>query len=396
MESTNSTMDLAYSFYSESSNSSISLNKAMLMSVDDNTLNSNNNSCYHSYVEEQNETLFEHTDSTSLKPLSNFTINSNSEQENSDNLEDTQHTNIEEENHEGYIPLRTLLRNMFEEILGKYNGITRQSNVSSINRSSNSDNSMDNWDNADEVNNNLLICQTQKSNNIVITTIDNVKDPDKIIGLSSQHILDSRSINTILENSNESSSNSQINDSSKWSGRLIDKLRNFTSHRREKKYRNHIFITSDISNESISSSISGDVKKVTEEIFQKANNLSMDDSLKLKSNNATPNNEKVKSPIKKKRRSVSLPKYMEDENTERQNEKILINNSQKSYTPPYIRNRSNYISTSPIKPVKYLRQYFANLDNKNNKKNIKRSPKLNKYIRRHRIPYIRVIPATPK
>ncbi|XP_043790695.1 putative uncharacterized protein DDB_G0292292 isoform X3 [Apis laboriosa] len=338
MESTNSTMDLAYSFYSESSNSSISLNKAMLMSVDDNTLNSNNNSCYHSYVEEQNETLFEHTDSTSLKPLSNFTINSNSEQENSDNLEDTQHTNIEEENHEGYIPLRTLLRNMFEEILGKYNGITRQSN----------------------------------------------------------HILDSRSINTILENSNESSSNSQINDSSKWSGRLIDKLRNFTSHRREKKYRNHIFITSDISNESISSSISGDVKKVTEEIFQKANNLSMDDSLKLKSNNATPNNEKVKSPIKKKRRSVSLPKYMEDENTERQNEKILINNSQKSYTPPYIRNRSNYISTSPIKPVKYLRQYFANLDNKNNKKNIKRSPKLNKYIRRHRIPYIRVIPATPK
>ncbi|XP_043790688.1 putative uncharacterized protein DDB_G0292292 isoform X2 [Apis laboriosa] len=360
MESTNSTMDLAYSFYSESSNSSISLNKAMLMSVDDNTLNSNNNSCYHSYVEEQNETLFEHTDSTSLKPLSNFTINSNSEQENSDNLEDTQHTNIEEENHEGYIPLRTLLRNMFEEILGKYNGITRQSNVSSINRSSNSDNSMDNWDNADE------------------------------------HILDSRSINTILENSNESSSNSQINDSSKWSGRLIDKLRNFTSHRREKKYRNHIFITSDISNESISSSISGDVKKVTEEIFQKANNLSMDDSLKLKSNNATPNNEKVKSPIKKKRRSVSLPKYMEDENTERQNEKILINNSQKSYTPPYIRNRSNYISTSPIKPVKYLRQYFANLDNKNNKKNIKRSPKLNKYIRRHRIPYIRVIPATPK
>lgn len=283
----------------------------MLMSVDDNTLNSNNNSCYHSYVEEQNETLFEHTDSTSLKPLSNFTINSNSEQENSDNLEDTQHTNIEEENHEGYIPLRTLLRNMFEEILGKYNGITRQSNVSSTNRSSNSDNSMDNWDNADEVNNNLLVCQTQKSSNIVITTIDNVKDPDKIIGLSSQHILDSRSINIILENSNESSSNSQINDSSKWSGRLIDKLRNFTSHRREKKYRNHIFITSDISNESISSSISGDVKKVTEEIFQKANNLSMDDSLKLKSNDATPNNEKVKSPIKKKRRSVSLPKYME-------------------------------------------------------------------------------------
>ncbi|XP_061935416.1 uncharacterized protein DDB_G0292186-like isoform X3 [Apis cerana] len=339
MESTNSTMDLAYSFYSESSNSTISLNKAMLMSIDDdNTLNSDNNSCYHSYIEEQNETLFEHTDSTSLKPLSNF--DSNLEQENSDNLEDTQHTNIEEENHEGYIPLRTLLRNMFEEILGKYNGITRQSN----------------------------------------------------------HILDSRSINTILENSNESSSNSQRNDSSKWSGRLIDKLKNFTSHRREKKYRNrHIFITSDISNESTSSSISDDVKKVTEEIFQKANNLSMDDSLKLKSNNATPNNEK-KTPIKKKqsikRRSVSLPKYIEDENTEQQNEKILINNSQKIYTPPYIKNRSNYISTSPIKPVKYLRQYFANLDNKN-KKNIKRSP-LNKYIRRYRIPYIRVIPATPK
>lgn len=284
------------------------------MSIDDdNTLNSDNNSCYHSYIEEQNETLFEHTDSTSLKPLSNF--DSNLEQENSDNLEDTQHTNIEEENHEGYIPLRTLLRNMFEEILGKYNGITRQSNVSSINRSSNSDYSMDNWDNADEVNNNILICQTQKSNNIVITTIDNVKDSDKIITLSSQHILDSRSINTILENSNESSSNSQRNDSSKWSGRLIDKLKNFTSHRREKKYRNrHIFITSDISNESTSSSISDDVKKVTEEIFQKANNLSMDDSLKLKSNNATPNNEK-KIPIKKKqsikRRSVSLPKYIE-------------------------------------------------------------------------------------
>lgn len=283
------------------------------MSIDDdNTLNSDNNSCYHSYIEEQNETLFEHTDSTSLKPLSNF--DSNLEQENSDNLEDTQHTNIEEENHEGYIPLRTLLRNMFEEILGKYNGITRQSNVSSINRSSNSDYSMDNWDNADEVNNNILICQTQKSN-IVITTIDNVKDSDKIITLSSQHILDSRSINTILENSNESSSNSQRNDSSKWSGRLIDKLKNFTSHRREKKYRNrHIFITSDISNESTSSSISDDVKKVTEEIFQKANNLSMDDSLKLKSNNATPNNEK-KIPIKKKqsikRRSVSLPKYIE-------------------------------------------------------------------------------------
>lgn len=40
----------------------------------------------------------------------------------------------------------------------------------------------------------------------------------------------------------------------------------------------------------------------------------MDDSLKLKSNNATPNNEK-KTPIKKKqsikRRSVSLPKYIE-------------------------------------------------------------------------------------
>lgn len=286
----------------------------MLMSIDDdNTLNSDNNSCYHSYIEEQNETLFEHTDSTSLKPLSNF--DSNLEQENSDNLEDTQHTNIEEENHEGYIPLRTLLRNMFEEILGKYNGITRQSNVSSINRSSNSDYSVDNWDNADEVNNNILICQTQKSNNIVITTIDNVKDSDKIITLSSQHILDSRSINTILENSNESSSNSQRNDSSKWSGRLIDKLKNFTSHRREKKYRNrHIFITSDISNESTSSSISDDVKKVTEEIFQKANNLSMDDSLKLKSNNATPNNEK-KTPIKKKqsikRRSVSLPKYIE-------------------------------------------------------------------------------------
>lgn len=309
---------LFYSVYSESSNSTISLNKAMLMSIDDNDMlnsDNNNNSCYHSYIEEQNETLFEHTDSTSLKPLSNFTIDSNSEQENSDNLEDEQRTNIEEENHEGYIPLRTLLRNMFEEILGKYNGIARQSNVSSINRSSNSDYSMDNWDNADEVNNNLLICQTQKSNNIVITTIDNVKDPDKIIALSSQHILDSRSINTILENSNESSSNSQRNDSSKWSGRLIDKLKNFTSHRREKKYRNqHIFITSDISNESISSSISGDVKKVTEEIFQKANNLSMDDSLKLENDNATPNDEK-KSPIKKKqstkRRSVSLPKYIE-------------------------------------------------------------------------------------
>lgn len=344
MESTNSTMDLAYSFYSESSNSTISLNKAMLMSIDDNDmLNSDiNNNSYHSYIEEQNETLFEHTDSTSLKPLSNFTIDSNSEQENSDNLEDEQRTNIEEENHEGYIPLRTLLRNMFEEILGKYNGIARQSN----------------------------------------------------------HILDSRSINTILENSNESSSNSQRNDSSKWSGRLIDKLKNFTSHRREKKYRNqHIFITSDISNESISSSISGDVKKVTEEIFQKANNLSMDDSLKLENDNATPNDEK-KSPIKKKqstkRRSVSLPKYIEDEKNEQQNEKILTNNSQKIYTPPYIRNRSNYISTSPIKPVKYLRQYFANLDNKNNKKNLKRSPMLNKYIRRHRIPYIRVIPATPK
>lgn len=285
----------------------------MLMSVDDNTLNSDDNSCYHSYIEEQNET-FEHTDSTNLKLLPNFMIDSNSEQENSDNLEDTQHTNIEEKNHESYIPLRTLLRNMFEEILGKYNGIGRQSNVSSINRSTNSsDNSMDNWDN--EVNNNLFICQTQKSNNIVITTVDNVKDPDKIIALSSQHILDSRSINTILENSNESSSNSQINDlSSKWSGRLIDKLRNFASHRREKKYRNHILITSDISNESTSSSISSDVKKVTEEIFQKANNLSTDEPLKLKSNDVTPNNEKVKSPIKKqslKRRSVSLPKYLE-------------------------------------------------------------------------------------
>lgn len=285
----------------------------MLMSVDDNTLNSDDNSCYHSYIEEQNET-FEHTDSTNLKPLPNFMIDSNSEQENSDNLEDTQHTNIEEKNHESYIPLRTLLRNMFEEILGKYNGIGRQSNVSSINRSTNSsDNSMDNWDN--EVNNHLFICQTQKSNNIVITTVDNIKDPDKIIALSSQHILDSRSINTILENSNESSSNSQINDlSSKWSGRLIDKLRNFASHRREKKYRNHILITSDISNESTSSSISSDVKKVTEEIFQKANNLSTDEPLKLKSNDVTPNNEKVKSPIKKqslKRRSVSLPKYLE-------------------------------------------------------------------------------------
>lgn len=285
----------------------------MLMSVDDNTLNSDDNSCYHSYIEEQNET-FEHTDSTNLKPLPNFMIDSNSEQENSDNLEDTQHTNIEEKNHESYIPLRTLLRNMFEEILGKYNGIGRQSNVSSINRSTNSsDNSMDNWDN--EVNNHLFICQTQKSNNIVITTVDNVKDPDKIIALSSQHILDSRSINTILENSNESSSNSQINDlSSKWSGRLIDKLRNFASHRREKKYRNHILITSDISNESTSSSISSDVKKVTEEIFQKANNLSTDEPLKLKSNDVTPNNEKLKSPIKKqslKRRSVSLPKYLE-------------------------------------------------------------------------------------
>lgn len=285
----------------------------MLMSVDDNTLNSDDNSCYHSYIEEQNET-FEHTDSTNLKPLPNFMIDSNSEQENSDNLEDTQHTNIEEKNHESYIPLRTLLRNMFEEILGKYNGIGRQSNVSSINRSTNSsDNSMDNWDN--EVNNHLFICQTQKSNNIVITTVDNIKDPDKIIALSSQHILDSRSINTILENSNESSSNSQINDlSSKWSGRLIDKLRNFASHKREKKYRNHILITSDISNESTSSSISSDVKKVTEEIFQKANNLSTDEPLKLKSNDVTPNNEKVKSPIKKqslKRRSVSLPKYLE-------------------------------------------------------------------------------------
>lgn len=285
----------------------------MLMSVDDNTLNSDDNSCYHSYIEEQNET-FEHTDSTNLKLLPNFMIDSNSEQENSDNLEDTQHTNIEEKNHESYIPLRTLLRNMFEEILGKYNGIGRQSNVSSINRSTNSsDNSMDNWDN--EVNNHLFICQTQKSNNIVITTVDNVKDPDKIIALSSQHILDSRSINTILENSNESSSNSQINDlSSKWSGRLIDKLRNFASHRREKKYRNHILITSDISNESTSSSISSDVKKVTEEIFQKANNLSTDEPLKLKSNDVTPNNEKLKSPIKKqslKRRSVSLPKYLE-------------------------------------------------------------------------------------
>lgn len=284
----------------------------MLMSVDDNTLNSDDNSCYHSYIEEQNET-FEHTDSTNLKPLPNFTIDSNLEQENSDNLEDTQH--IEEENHESYIPLRTLLRNMFEEILGKYNGIGRQSNVSSINRSTNSsDNSMDNWDN--EVNNNLFICQTQKSNNIVVTTVDNVKDPDKIIALSSQRILDSRSINTILENSNESSSNSQINDlSSKWSGRLIDKLRNFASHRREKKYRNHVLITSDISNESTSLSISSDVKKVTEEIFQKANNLSTDDPLKLKSNDVTPNNEKeLKSPIKKqsiKRRSVSLPKYLE-------------------------------------------------------------------------------------
>ncbi|CAL7944427.1 unnamed protein product [Xylocopa violacea] len=212
-----------------------------------------------------------------------------------------------------YIPLRVQLKQIFDEMLRKCNNITKESSTRYSNKSSTSEFSRlkcsnessisefsstrcsnkcstsgfslsssslstNNLDNTSEINNINLLCQTEEPDRIIATSTENLQNTNKSNNMSSHNTsiyCFARRLVTILEDSYESSSNSQLENSCDWTGRCIARLNNFTIKKLENKYctDERIFITSDISDSdsTMSSHFSSDMETLGREIFQKAN-----------------------------------------------------------------------------------------------------------------------------
>lgn len=220
------------------------------------------------------------TDSTSMlslpSPKSNFKrVNTNNDlasSQNSNNLKDQQNLKIYETDKD--IPLRVILKRMFNEILGKH--IKELDTSCSTNEP----------DNRVEINDNNPLYQLPKDDGLCPTS-DNIKDSNMDNMLSSHdtliHVLNkrySRDLETILEQSNESSSASVQQSTSNWSGKCMSELKNLSFQKISKHWiHDKIFITSDIG-DSISSetNTSTDIEVISKEIFKQLNELKENDS----------------------------------------------------------------------------------------------------------------------
>ncbi|CAK9811194.1 hypothetical protein ANTPLA_LOCUS6921 [Anthophora plagiata] len=243
--------------------------------------------------------IFEHTDSTNLISLSDTRTNLNKNEyvddsmQHSNNLLYQQDTNVEKKNHETnkYVPLRVLLRRMFDEILGKYTKPIKDSSTTDFTKNSINECSLNNnkllitkLDNTHEIHNTDSLCHVQKLNNTVVTSIKDINDSSKSNGLSSHDVsvsfLDKflpKKLVTILENSIEDTSNSDIYSSFDLTERYIGRLPKLPPENITGKWciSKKIFNTSDIndSETSISSTISSEIEIVNTEIFRKRNSL---------------------------------------------------------------------------------------------------------------------------
>ncbi|XP_017762742.1 PREDICTED: putative uncharacterized protein DDB_G0289963 [Eufriesea mexicana] len=305
-------------FNGEESNSRVNLNNAMLLSIDDEILSNSGDESFfdaHNSVfslsNEETKTdtstsinveqtkhiscSLEHSNSTSLILFSltkshlsckNNDYTDNSIQ-NSNNFQFLQNKDMKQENFvtNKHIPLRILLKQMLDEILGKCSRHIKQSHTTCSNRYLsnecliNSSNSIKKSDNTFEINNNDP-CLTQNHNNMIATSIENVTDTDQIDASSSQDIsvclsskLVSNQLVTILEDSNENTSNSQLKDSPNWSAKYVAKVTNF-SFKKLESIGKKLFITSDISDNetTTSSNMSSDIEILNKKICQQANN----------------------------------------------------------------------------------------------------------------------------
>ncbi|XP_060816535.1 putative uncharacterized protein DDB_G0267716 isoform X1 [Bombus pascuorum] len=321
MEQANSISSTDKTYSCKNSSSRINLNDAMFMSINDEVFSYSGNECFPDALDSglslRNEdteidisvatntkgskhisSIFEHNDSTSLfslprtKPDSDCVSNNltNDYLQNSSNLQHQQDMDTEKDNCKANkdVSLRTLLRQMFDEILGRHDS-TKQLGKTYINKHSsneflsNDSNLTDKSDSSFEINNNDPIFQTQKFNNMSTTSINNINNysKSKVSSLSNTSSLDrfnSEQLITILEDSNESSSNSELNDSHEYSGRCIGKLKHFFPRKIVNKWTSRkIFTTSDISEISdttnMSSNISTEIEILSKEIFKKADNL---------------------------------------------------------------------------------------------------------------------------
>ncbi|KAK1116947.1 hypothetical protein K0M31_017100 [Melipona bicolor] len=239
--------------------------------------------------------MSEYYDSTSFLSLPDTKSHTNCKNENLINVNNSQHLQDvkaeKKDNTHTSVSLKTLLRQMFDEILGKSdsakqtNGIDSTRNLENEFSSSNS-NLTDRSNNTFETNNNSM-CETEKFHDMIKTSTEDANDPSKINASPScdtytLNRLNSERLITILENSNESSSNSQQIESNTWSGKCIGKLKNFFSWKLNKCTNKQIFTTSEISdNISISSDTSTEIDIVNKEIFQKINELRTNDSLNV-------------------------------------------------------------------------------------------------------------------
>ncbi|KOC60320.1 hypothetical protein WH47_08692 [Habropoda laboriosa] len=167
---------------------------------------------------------------------------------------------------------------MFDEILGKYNNPVKESNATCSTRNSVNECSLNNsnllitkLDNTHETHNNDSLQLVQKPNYTVIMSIKNIKDSGNTKVLSSHDTSMSflsgfvpNNLVTILENSNEDTSNSEIYRSFDWSKTYIGKLPKLSPDNVMGKYctSKTIFTTSDIndSETSLSSNISNDIE----------------------------------------------------------------------------------------------------------------------------------------
>ena len=287
----------------EESNSRLNLDNAMLM---DEILSDNSDESFYdtmngntSIAIRQSDNILntsEYYDSTSFFSLPDTKSHANCNNENPINVNNSQHQQDvkaeKKDNTHAPVSLKTLLRQMFDEILGKSDS-AKQTNETDSTRNvdneflSSNNNLTDRSHNTFEKNNNS-ICQTKKFHNMIKISTEGVNDPSKINASPScdtytSNRLDSERLITILENSNESSSNSQQNESINWSGKCIGKLKNIFSWKLNNKCTNkQIFTTSEICDDiSISSDTSTEIDIVNKEIFQKINNLRANDSLNV-------------------------------------------------------------------------------------------------------------------
>ncbi|CAK9823779.1 hypothetical protein ANTRET_LOCUS2052 [Anthophora retusa] len=296
----------------EELNTEGNLNNALLTSTDEKFLSNASDEISYDIYEPHSQSrnigieknwqfsdLFEHTDSTKFISLSDTRTNLNKSDEyindllqHSNNLRYQQDTNVEKKNHETnkHVPLTILLRHMFDEILGKYTKPTKDSNTTDSTKSSINECSLNNnkllitkLDNTHEIHNTDLLCHVQKLNNIVVTSIKDVNDSNKTNGLSSHDVSVSfsdrflpKKLVTILENSIEDTSNSEIYSSFDLTERYIGRLPKLPPENITGKccISKKIFNTSDMNDSETSiSSISSEIEIVNAEIFRKRNSL---------------------------------------------------------------------------------------------------------------------------